>query len=396
MLALERFRMLDLSRLLPGPFCSHVLADLGMEVIKVEEPELRGGMGRDVMSPRVPDAELEKQHAAFNSLARNKKSILLNLKFPEAREVFYRLAKTADVVLEGNRPGVTQRLGVDYETLAAINPRLIYCSISGFGQNGPYALLPGHDGNYMSVAGAVGATRDAEGRPIVPGIALGDVGGGLHAVIAIQAALLAREVTGRGQYLDISMTDSILSFAIGSTAALFMSGEVRRHESPALAVYQAEDGKYLTTANSETYFWERFCRAIGREDLIPAHRAEGDEMRRVVAAIQTVMRTRSRDEWVQLLRDADTCVAPVYGMDELFDDAQMKARDMALSLDHPQRGTVQQIGIPFKLSDTPGTVRSFAPLPGQHTVELLESVGYGRAEIEGLESLGAVKAWREP
>ncbi len=396
MLALERFRMLDLSRLLPGPFCSHVLADLGMEVIKVEEPELRGGMGRDVMSPRVPNPELEKQHAAYNSLARNKKSILLNLKLPEARDVFYRLAKTADVVLEGYRPGVTRRLGVDYDTLSALNPRLVYCSISGYGQAGPYEQLPGHDANYMSVAGAVGATRDATGRPVIPGVALGDVGGALHAVIAIQAALLAREATGRGQYIDISMTDSILSFAIGSTASLFMTGTTRRHESPALAVYETQDGGYLTTANSETYFWERFCRAIGREDLVPSHRAEGEEMRRVVAEIQTVMRTRPRDEWVRLLREADTCVAPVYDMDELFEDTQMQAREMALSLDHPEQGTVRQIGIPFKLSDTPGTVRSFAPLPGQHTIELLESVGYTFQEIERLEDLGAVNAWREP
>lgn len=396
MMALERFRMLDLSRLLPGPFCSHVLADMGMEVIKVEEPELRGGMGRDVMSPNVADPETERRYTAYNSLARNKKSILLNLKRPEARAVFHRLAGTADVVLEGYRPGVAARLGVDYATLSALNPRLVYCSISGFGQTGPYRDAAGHDRNYIGWAGALDVSRDERGRPVAPGIALADVGSALHATIGILCALLAREATGRGQAVDIGMTDSVLSFLIGHTAAFFATGRVPDRDGASLSTLETQDGGFLTTANAESYFWERFCRAIGKEELIPLHRARGEASRQVVAQVQEAMRTRPRDEWLQVLRAADTCVGPVYNMAEVFADPQIQAREMVLELDHPTQGKVRQIGIPFKLAATPGSVRSFAPFPGQHTRELLGSAGYNEEEIAELERVGAVKAWQEP
>ena len=265
-LALEGIKVLDLSRTIPGPYCTMMLADMGADVIKIEDPGYSMGM--------LPDQE---KHAAYDYLSRNKKSIALNLKSEAAKEIFHKMVLDADVIMEAFRPGVTERLGVDYESLSNVNPRIIYCSLTGFGQDGPYRDLPGHDPNYTSIAGAVALTGDEQGNPVIIRAAMGDIGSALHCVIGILAALMARHNTGKGQYIDISMTDSVLPFLTVSLLRYFRDGFIPKRGWPSLSInlWKTKDDKYITTGTVEPYFWERFCRALGREDLIPHQRAKG-------------------------------------------------------------------------------------------------------------------------
>jgi len=381
-LALEGIRVLDLSRTVPGPYCTMVLADMGAEVIKIEAPGYQMGMIAD-----------QEKHAAHDYLSRNKKSIVLNLKVPEARQVLLKLAATADVVMEAFRPGVAERLGVDYKTLSATSPRLVYCSLTGFGQTGPYRDLPGHDPNYASIAGAVGLTGDFRGNPVLIRAALGDIGGSLHAVIGILCALMARERTGRGQYVDVSITDSVLPFLTVSLLRYFRDNFIPRRgwPSPTMNVWRTQDGKYVSTGLIEPHFWERFCRALGREDLVPHQRAKGEKLREVYSAIRETFLTKTRDEWFQIMKDADTCVTPVLELDEVVDDPHLVSRDMFPEYDHPTQGKVRHLGTPVKLSDTPAEFRSFAPFAGQHTDAILRELGYADRQIEELRGSSAVQ-----
>ena len=381
-LALEGIKVLDLSRTVPGPFCTMILADMGAEVIKIEAPGYQMGM--------LPDQE---KHAAYDYLSRNKKSMALNLKSTEASEVFLKLANDADVIMEAFRPGVAKRLGVDYDTISKLNPGIVYCSLTGFGQDGPYRDLPGHDPNYISIGGAVGLTGDQEGNPVIIRAALGDIGSALHAVIGILCALMAREKTGKGQFIDISMTDSVLPFLSVSLLRYFRDSFIpkRGWPSTAINVWKTRDNKFVSTGLIEPYFWERFCRALGREDLIPHQRAKGEKLQEVYSAIKEAFLTRTRDEWFQIMKDADTCVSPVLELDEVVNDPQLVSRDMFPEFDHPTEGKVKQLGMPIKLSDTPATFRSFAPLIGQHTDEILQGLGYTDQQIKELRKSGAIK-----
>jgi len=381
-LALEGIKVLDLSRTVPGPFCTMVLADMGADVIKIDAPGYQMGM--------LPDQE---KQAAYDFLSRNKKSIVLNLKTEEARGVFRKLATEADVVMEAFRPGVTKKLGVDYDTISELNPRIVYCSLTGFGQDGPYRDLPGHDPNYTSIGGAVGLTGDREGDPVIIRAALGDIGSALHAVIGILCALMARDKTGRGQYVDISMTDSVLSFLTVSLLRYFRDGFIpkRGWPSPTINVWRTKDGKFVSTGLIEPYFWERFCHALGREDLIPHQRAKGEKLQEVHSAIKETFLTKTRDEWFQIMKDADTCVSPVLELDEVVKDPQLLSRDMLPEFDHPTAGKVRQLGMPIKLSETPAKFRGFAPLIGQHTEEVLQGLGYTKHQIEEMRKSGAIE-----
>jgi len=381
-LALEGIKVLDLSRTVPGPFCTMVLADMGADVIKIDAPGYQMGM--------LPDQE---KQAAYDFLSRNKKSIVLNLKTEEARGVFRKLATEADVVMEAFRPGVTKKLGVDYDTISELNPRIVYCSLTGFGQDGPYRDLPGHDPNYTSIGGAVGLTGDREGDPVIIRAALGDIGSALHAVIGILCGLMARDKTGRGQYVDISMTDSVLSFLTVSLLRYFRDGFIpkRGWPSPTINVWRTKDGKFVSTGLIEPYFWERFCHALGREDLIPHQRAKGEKLQEVHSAIKETFLTKTRDEWFQIMKDADTCVSPVLELDEVVKDPQLLSRDMLPEFDHPTAGKVRQLGMPIKLSETPAKFRGFAPLIGQHTEEVLQGLGYTKHQIEEMRKSGAIE-----
>ena len=399
MLALEGIKVLDFCRNAPGMFATMILADMGADVLMVERPmdEARAAYERIVAGIETP--EDERRHASFNALQRNKRSIALNLKEPEALEIFHQLAADADVVVEGFRPGVVNRLGVGYEQVKEINPRAVYCSVSGYGQTGPYSQMAGHDINYISFAGALGLIGDSpNGKPAIPLNLIADyAGGGLCGAVGILAALMAREKTGRGQYVDIAMTEGVLYMLCGMVADALSQGYKPTRGgtrlnggSPYYNVYRTADGKYFSIAAIEPWFWENLCRAIGREDLIP-HQQAGEEKRAEIAhTLEATFLTKTRDEWFDVLRDANISVGKVYNLEEALSDPQVMDRGMVVELEAPgvPNGKVRQPGIPFLLSETPGAVRFPGSVTGQHTAEVLADLGYSPERIATLKARG--------
>lgn len=391
-MALEGIRVLDLTRLAPGPYCTMFLADLGADVIKIEP-----GGGRAAMMATALATEDEEVRRAHNPENRNKRSIVLNLKIKEAQEVFHKLAEKADVIIEEFRPGVVKRLNVDYETIKKINPRVVYCSLTGYGQDGPYEQVAGHDINYISTAGAQSMIGPRGGPPVVITNLLADyAAGGMHAAIGILAALMARERTGKGQHVDIAMTDGVISMMHAEAASYFATGKVPGRGDILMFggahhynIYKTKDGKYVSLGALEPWFHENLCKALGRDDFTP-HEFNAEKWDEMAAAFRKIFLTKTRDEWVKLLRQTDTCVAPVYSVDEVFSDPQVLHRKMVVEVDHPTLGKVKQVGISIKLSETPGAVRSVAPQPGQHTDDILRSVGYTKKSIEKMRKSGAV------
>ncbi|MBP2316654.1 CaiB/BaiF CoA transferase family protein [Azospirillum soli] len=389
--ALTGLTVLDLTRLLPGAFCTQMLADLGAEVIKVEEPG-RGDYNREFPPLNV------KESGSFLLLNRNKKSITVNLKTEEGKTVLRRLAARADILVEGFRPGVMDRLGMGYETLAAENPRLIYCAISGFGQDGPYAKTPGHDLNYMALAGALQLFGKAGEGPIVPGLSIADQGGGsLMAAFGILAAVLARGQTGKGQFVDVSMTDGLVAWLPYHAADYFFAGVEpkggeRRFlgQAPCYNVFRCADGRHITLGLIEETFWNRFCDLVGLSDLKEAQWPEGAEAEAQMRRVADLMATKTCDEWMGLLGPADLPVAPVNTMREAFDDPQLKHREMLLEMEHPVEGRIPQLGFPIKFSDTPGRLRTPPPLLGEHNDEVLRSLGYTADDIADMRRKSAI------
>lgn len=396
---LSRYRMLDLSRLMAGPYAAHLLADMGMEVIKVEEPEPRYGMARDSLTPYLPTPDGERRASAFNILGRNKRSIALDLLRPELRprsqEVFYRLAERADVVIEGYRPGVLTWMGIDYETLSRINPRIIVCSLSGYGQDGPYARLPGHGGQFAAVGGVVRTNEHGEPEDGTGGAA-GFVNG-LFAANAILGALLERDETGEGQHVDVSMLGALMSLTMRDSVLYARDGRLptprTREPASSLGYLRCKDGKYISTANTETVFWEHFCTLIDRPQYIPLRGGSGPEYARLVEDVQAIFLAKTRDEWLPLLWAADTCAAPVNSIAEALADPQVRHIGMAWELEHPTEGHVVQLGSPARFSRTPVAFSRFAPILGEHTREVLDEAGFDAADIAGLEAAGIVKSW---
>ena len=395
MLALDNIRILDFSRLAPGPFCTLMLADMGAEVVLVEAPPSRLPSTRDI--PATSQEQAQKT-AAYSSARRNKRSIVLDLQTEEGRNVIYKLAETTDVVVEGFRPGVVKRLGVDYETLRKINDRIVYCSISGYGQDGPYVGLAGHDINYISIGGALGALGPQGGPPIPPMNLLADfAGGGLMAAYAVAVALLARTRTGKGQYVDIAMSDGVLQLLSTAIDSYFQRGEVphpgvHRYTGgwPHYGVYQCSDGAWISIASLEPHFFTNLCRIMGCEDFIAQQQNE-EKHAEIRAHFTQRFKTRTRDEWFATFQESDICAAPVYGLDEALQDPHNLHRKMVIEVEAPHVGKVKQVGIAPKLSETPGAVRFTAPVAGQHTDEILESIGYGPDMIAKLRESGAVR-----
>lgn len=389
--ALGGIRIVELARLLPGNLVTQMLGDLGADVIKVEQP----GTG-DPMRAFPPMGR--RDSGVFLVSNRNKRSITVDLKTDGGRAVVRRLAASADVVLEGFRPGVADRLGVGDADLRGLNPRLVYCSLSGYGQTGPYREVPGHDLNYLGIAGMLQLISRPETGPLVPGPLIADIGGGsLMAVFGILAALMARERTGVGQFVDVSMTDGALQFMASHVAEAFHGGvEPRGGEyfntggSPAYSVYRCADEKWITLGIIEPHFWARLRKALDRPDL-PEDPAPGPEASaRAKAVLAEVFATRTRDDWVRFLWAHDISAGPVNSLAEAIADPQVVAREMVLETEHPVEGRIRQLGFPVKFSDTPGAITRPPPGLGEHTDEILGEIGYDAGEIAAFRRDGAV------
>jgi alpha-methylacyl-CoA racemase len=392
--ALEDVRVLDLSRLLPGGFCSLMLADFGAEVLKVEDT----GMGDYIRwaPPYYEGADDSAKSALYLALNRNKRSIRINLKEERGREVLLRLAREYDVLLESYRPGVLDRLGVGYERLREENPGLVYCAITGYGQDGPLRDRAGHDMNYLGLVGLLGLTGEKGGPPVQAAGQIADLGGGaLMAAFGIMAALRERERSGEGQVVDVSMADGALSWLAMVAGKYLADGQVPRRGELELAggylcyrPYACGDG-HVSLGALEPKFWQAWCRGVGREDLIERQfEPPGSEAH---AEVERIFAARTREEWTAFAAEHDCCLEPVLDLDEALDSELVRAREMVVELDQPgSERPVRQLGVPVKLSRTPGGVHSPGPALGEHTREVLAALGYGPDEISKLEDAGAV------
>jgi len=388
MLALDDVRVLDLTRLLPGPFCTLLLADFGADVVKVEDTA--GGDYMRWMPPLVDDYS-----AMFHPLNRNKRSLAIDLKNPLGREAFLRLAATADVVVESFRPGVMDRLGIGFAALRDVNPRLVLCSISGYGQDGPFRDRAGHDLNYAAVAGVLLLGGSAGNAPAMPGLQVGDLGGGaLDAALAIMIALHHATRTGRGQHCDISMVDGLVSWTAVHASQLFATGEVPgpgdgmlTGRYPCYRIYACADG-YLSVGALEPKFWREFVEVVGLPELAESGLVDGEEGQKTIAAVQARLRTRTRAQWEQVLAGHDVCVEPVLDIGETFEHPQVRSRGMCL--DAGDGRPTAQTGFPIRLTDSPARYRRAAPGYGEHTDEVLTEAGYGTEQLASLRAAGAI------
>jgi crotonobetainyl-CoA:carnitine CoA-transferase CaiB-like acyl-CoA transferase len=377
MLALEGMRILDLSRLVPGAFCTMLLGDFGADVLKIEAPGITEFMG----SAKALQEKENRKQVAYYAPDRNKRSIVLNLKSEAGREVFYRLSRHADVIVEGFRPGVAKRLGIDYETINKLNPKIIYCSLSGYGQDGPYRTFPGHDINYISMAGILDLIGSSEEPPAIPLNLIADfAGAALYGALGISIALVARNRTGEGQYIDMAYMDGAVSLMTWFNCGYFFNGSMlKRGESwlhgayPYYGVYGTKDGRHITIGCLEPHFWENLCRLIGKEEYIPYHftlehtfhKPDNEKWDKIHSSLKQIFLTKTRDEWFELLIRNDIPVGKVCAPDEVFNDPQVLHRQMVVEVEHPTLGKIKQVGI-------------------------LVELGYEREEIESLRQEGVV------
>jgi crotonobetainyl-CoA:carnitine CoA-transferase CaiB-like acyl-CoA transferase len=385
-LALEGIKIVTMCWTGPGAFCTEMLGDLGADVIKVSDvnPETLGYLTMMVFTD-------------FPGL-RNCRTFSVNLKTETGRGVFLDLAKSADVVMEGFRPGVVKRLRIDYDAIREANPGVVYASFSGYGQYGPYRDIPGHELNYAAISGLVGLTGHKDATPAIPGALIADWSGGLSGAVAVLAALVARQQSGRGQFLDVAIADAITEVtSVQVNPYLYKRGTVpKRGETifsgmfPWYNVYETKDGKHVAIATLESKFFANLCRLLGCEEFIPHQFDEGHKRDEMFRFFEEKFRTRTRDEWTGLLMHEETCYAPVLGVDEVEFDPQLVARQMILESDHPTAGRLKQIGSMHKLSDSPVGVRNWAIAFGQHTNEVLREIGYSDARIVELRETGAV------
>lgn len=395
MLPLERLKVLDVSQIMAGPYCTMVLGDMGADVIKVEK--INGGDDSRQMGPYVND-----ESTCFSQINRNKKSISLNLKDERAREIFYRLAREADVIVENYRPGVTTSLKIDYDSIRAINPGIIYCSISGYGQTGPYSHRGGFDLVAQGMTGLMSMTGEKGRRPLKTGVAVYDIGGGITAVYSILAAYIHRMANGEGQHIDIAITECGLPWFTWEAAAYFSEGKVpeptgwRHRVSAPYQAVKARDG-YLMLGCANQRTWERFCGdVLERPDLMEDPRFltnfdRGQHVEALEALLETVMADRDVDDWLARCDRAGVPAGPINDFAQAMGDEHYLARGMVQEMEHPVIGRMKTIGFPSKFSATPSQIRSPAPLFGQHTDEVLGDLGLAPDELATLRDAGCIR-----
>ncbi len=369
--ALDGLRVLDLSRLLPGPFCTTLLADHGASVTVLEGPRFRN----------------ESLLGTVQMTRRNKRHIAVDLSSDEGKEIFFKLVAESDVVIEGYRPGVAERLGVGYQSVRTRNPRIIYCSLSGYGQTGPLAQKAGHDLNLMAITGILDLMRDKDRFPIMPNFAVAGLAGSLYAAFGILAALAARERTGKGQYIDVSMTDSLISMLAIPLPASFLNQPFPGRPAvdstewfPCYRVYETSDGKYLSVGPLEPHLWVDLCNKLGCPEYA---KAQYDISRReeMESYMEALFGSRTLEEWLEELNDPNDCVAPVNRVRDLPQESHFMERGMI----HPGDDGVPQPGVTPKLSETPGGIQRPPYSFGEHTREVLQELGYSDQDIDTLK-----------
>ena len=386
---LKGLKILDFTTLLPGPYATMMLADLGADVLRVvsgSRPDLA-----DFMPPCLPGTNVS---CATAVLGRGKRCLALNLKDPRAGIIVLKLIESHDILIEQFRPGVMAKLGLDYKTLKAANPSLIYCSLTGYGQTGPLKNRAGHDINYLARSGISSYSGRKASGPSLMGIQIADIASGSNnVVIGTLAAVIHRQETGEGQHVDVSMTDGVIAFNALAGAAFLVDGTEMRREEGVLNggslydFYETKDGKYLSFGGLEPQFFAAFCQTIGRPDLIPGGVAPRD-LTRIKEEVRAILRTKTRDEWMVLFGKVDACVEPVLALGEALRDPHVEARGLVVEVNLPGGGKVKQLGHPIRYSATPPEYRSVGVPAGTHTREVLRELGYAESEIDEFEKTG--------
>ncbi|MGH7377568.1 MAG: CaiB/BaiF CoA transferase family protein [Candidatus Methylomirabilales bacterium] len=392
--ALEGMVVLDATQIMAGPFCTLLLADMGADVIKVERP----GGGDDTR--RMGPPFIAGESAAFLAMNRNKRSVALNLRTEEGKDLFRRLARRADVLVENFRPGTMERLGLAYEALREVNPGMIYCSISGFGQTGPYRLRGGFDLVAQGMSGLISSTGHPGGPPTKIGVPISDLNAGIYAAYGILSAYIHRLRTGRGQRIDTSLLEGAIAYTFWESAIFFATGKVpepmgsaHRLNAP-YQVFRTKDGS-LSVGAATQGTWEMLCQAIGRPDLTSDPRFRDNVVRieryqELAAILEGIFQQDTTANWLSRLEQAGVPAGPIYSLAQVYEDPHVRAREMVVEVEHPVAGTVRHIGIPVKLSDTPGRITRPAPTLGQHTDDVLEWLGLDKPAITRLRESGVV------
>lgn len=399
--ALAGLRVLDFSRLAPGPLATMILADLGADVIKVEEPGggQRAREERTLKGLNAASASRdERRMRAISPLERNKRSIAINLREPAGKAIALDLAQRADIIVEGFRPGVMQRLGLDYSSVREVNSRIIYCSITGYGQSGSRASVPGHDLNYVAFSGALCMFGDSSGRPIVPYNLIADyAGGSLHAVIGILAAVVNRTSTDNGQYVDVSMTDGVVGLMGLAMASFLATGRPPTAGADKLTggvayynIYQTRDGRYVTVACNEPWFFRNLCEALGLPEFVGQQMSDSGVQETMRDTFAAKFSEKTLSEWEVIFDGKDIAYAPVRKLEELVNSPYAEERGLILTAEHPEFGRIQQLNNGIRLSDSPNHLRHLAPGPGEHTEDILRALGRTDDDIDGLVASGVV------
>lgn len=390
---LEGIKVLDVTRVMSGPYCTMLLGDMGAEINKVEPPS--GDDSRKMGPPFISG-----ESAYFLSVNRNKKSIVIDLKKEKGREILYRLARESDVFVENFRPGTTAELGIDYVKLKSLNDKLIYCSISGFGQYGPYRDRPGYDLVALAMGGLMGITGEADRPPVKLGVPISDIVSGIYAAFAITAALHARNETGLGQFLDVSMLDCQIACLTHQAGYYFATGknpERLGSAHPSIVPYQAfkaSDGDFIVAVANDSQ-WKSLCRALGLDNLVDSDefRTNADRVRnreKLVAILEKLFSSRPVSRWITMLIDEGVPSAPILTLQEILDDPHVHQREMISVIKHPKIGEIRTTGVAVKFSETPGSIRQHPPTLGEQTDKILSEIGYSYDEISALREESVV------